>query len=199
MTGAGGEALAIVDAVQDELAERGRVTELAMSAQTAGLVAQLAGDPERAEAYLAEACEFLEEQNERAVLSTAAAIRSLALFDLGRLDEAEHWASRGLELGAREDVFTQLPARRTLALLHGARGEHEVAERIAREVVELAETTDLLRWLGEAYETLGEVLAGAGRADEAAAAFEQAVDTFARKGSTVDEKRVRARLAAAHR
>jgi tetratricopeptide (TPR) repeat protein len=93
-------------------------------------------------------------------------------------------------------VFTQLPARRALAHLHGARGDHDMAERLAQGAVELANSTDLLRQQGEAYETLGEVLAGAGRAGEAAAAFERAADTFARKGSIVDERRARARLAA---
>jgi tetratricopeptide (TPR) repeat protein len=196
MAGEREESLAIVEAVRDELSERGQTMELAMSAQTAGLVARLASDPERAEAYLAEACQFLDERNERSVLSTAAAILALALLDLDRLEEAEHWASRALDLAAPEDVFTQLPARRALAHLHGARGDHDMAERLAQGAVELANSTDLLRQQGEAYETLGEVLAGAGRAGEAAAAFERAADTFARKGSIVDERRARARLAA---
>jgi hypothetical protein len=48
---------------------------------------------------------------------------------------------------------------------------------------------------GDAYADLGEVLILAGKPDEAAAAFEQALERFERKGNVVSAERTRARLA----
>ena len=197
MSGDTAEAIATVERVREELTERGRLTELAMTAAGVSLVFRLAAELERAETVLREACDFLEAREERSVLSTAAALRALVAIELGRPDDAERWADRALELASAEDVFTQLPAGRARALLLSARGRHDEAERVARDVVRLAETTDMLREQGESFETLGHVLRATGRAGEAATAFERAAETFARKGDVVSEQRVRERLAAA--
>jgi tetratricopeptide (TPR) repeat protein len=197
MSGETAEATASAERIREELNERGRLTELAMAAGGVSRVHRLAGDPERAEAELAEACDFLEERGERSVLSTAAALRALALIELDRLVDAELWADKALELASADDVFTQLPARRAQALLLSARGEHDEAERVARDVLELAEATDMLTEQGESLEVLGQALGAAGRTGDAATAFERAAETFARKGDVVSDRRVGERLAAA--
>jgi class 3 adenylate cyclase/tetratricopeptide (TPR) repeat protein len=195
MSGATGDALELAERLREELRERGRLTELAMTAQGTSFVARLAGDPQRAEAYLAEACVFLEERNERSLLSTAAALRAEVLAQLGRLEEAERWADLSGELAAPDDMFTHLPLAAVRARLLSARGDHEAAERAARDAVELAGTTDFVHYQGQAHETLADVLVAAGLpADEA---YEVAAATYARKGDVVSEARMRT-AAAAH-
>lgn len=74
------------------------------------------------------------------------------------------------------------------------RGEHVEAERLAREATVLGDDTDMLEMQGDAYADLGEVLLLGARPDEAAAALEQALDRYERKGNLVSAGRVRARL-----
>jgi hypothetical protein len=54
------------------------------------------------------------------------------------------------------------------------RGESVEAQGLARQAVAIMEPTDCLNFQGEALSDLAEVLAAAGRIDEAAAAREQA-------------------------
>jgi tetratricopeptide (TPR) repeat protein len=67
------------------------------------------------------------------------------------------------------------------ALVHAHRGEHAAAEALAREAVAIIERTDGLNYQGDALCDLAEVLAAAGRTDEAAAALEQALERYGRK------------------
>ena len=76
------------------------------------------------------------------------------------------------------------------------RGEHAEAERLAREAVAIGEGTDALNWQGDAYADLAEVLLLGGKADEAVAALEQALERYERKGNLVMAGRARARLIA---
>ena len=76
------------------------------------------------------------------------------------------------------------------------RGEHAEAERLAREAVAIGEKTDILNGQGDAHADLAEVLLLGGKADEAAAALEQALERYERKGNLVMARRTRDRLAA---
>jgi tetratricopeptide (TPR) repeat protein len=76
-----------------------------------------------------------------------------------------------------------------------ARAGYADAERLAREAVTLAAATDLLNVQADAYADFAEVLALAGKRDEAAAALWQALDRYDRKGNIVMAERTRARLA----
>jgi tetratricopeptide (TPR) repeat protein len=75
------------------------------------------------------------------------------------------------------------------------RGEHQEAERLALEAVAISEMTDQLVVQGDVYADLAEVLSLAGRWKEAAAALEQALDCYERKGNLVSAQRTQARLA----
>jgi tetratricopeptide (TPR) repeat protein len=76
------------------------------------------------------------------------------------------------------------------------RGEHAEAERHAREAVAIGEETEVLDAQGDTYADLAEVLLLAGRAEEAAEAFEQALARYERKGNIVMAARTRDRLEA---
>ena len=196
MLGRFDEARALVVRARSDLADRGSVIQLgAMTAILAIRVEYLAGDYDAAAQLGDEGCRLLEEAGEKGFLSTAAGNFAQALFALDRLEEAEAWAGRAAEIGASDDTVTQMLWRQPRAKLLARRGELEEAQVLAREAVAIGEETDMLDTQGDAYADLGEVLILAGKRDEAAAAFEQALERFERKGNLVSAERTRARLA----
>jgi class 3 adenylate cyclase/tetratricopeptide (TPR) repeat protein len=146
-----------------------------------GEIAGLAGDYAAADAHLRRACDAFERRGSRAFLSTFAPWRGRYLCILGRFDEAEPLAQLGRDLGGDVDLSTQMLWRQVQARVLAHRGGYAEAERLAREAVAIAERTDALNSQGEAFCDLAEVLAAAGRNDEAAAALEQAFDRYGRK------------------
>lgn len=189
------EARKLVADVRAELLDRGNQGRLAQSVQSTAAVEILAGNPAQAETYLADACELQEAQGAQGFLGTSLALRALTLYDLGRLDEADNCAARASEIGDADDMFTQLPWRGARAKVLARRGDHDGAELLAREAVEIADGTDMLNDQGDAYANLAEVLDLAGRHGEAAAALEEAVERFTRKGNVASAQRAEERLA----
>ena len=88
--------------------------------------------------------------------------------------------------------------RQVLARVHAHRGELAEAERLAREAVAASEQTDSLNDQCLALWDLAEVLAAAGRLDEAAAALEQALDRCRRKKNLALAAQIRRRLEPLH-
>ena len=76
--------------------------------------------------------------------------------------------SSGASSATSSDVWTQALWRQVQALVDAYRGDHAQAERLAREAVAIIEPTDMLNQQGDALCDLAEVLAAAGRTDEAA-------------------------------
>jgi tetratricopeptide (TPR) repeat protein len=159
-------------------------------------IAILAGDHEAAAAHLRRFCDLLEAKGRRNNLSLYVARLGRELYALGRVEEAEELAQQGRELAAEEDFTPQVAWRQAQALVDASRGRYDEAQTLAREAVAIAEPTDALNWQGEAWSDLGDVLAAGGRADEAAGAFEQALDRFERKKNLAMVAQVRPRLAA---
>ena len=155
-----------------------------------------AGNPAAAEAALRESCEVLERMGERSVLSTQAGELGHALCALGRYDEAEEWARKSRELGARDDIVTQMLWRQVLSKVKARRGAFEEGERLAREAVELGEQTDQPVSIGLAHLDLAEVLEQAGRRSEAVEELTKAVELFERKGDLPMAAQTRTRLEA---
>ena len=88
-----------------------------------------------------------------------------------------------------------MPWRQVLALVEAHRGNYAEAERLAREAAAIADSTDGLNMQGDALCDLGEVLHAAGRADEADAAFAQALERFESKENFAKVAQARDRLA----
>ena len=86
--------------------------------------------------------------------------------------------------------------RQVQARVHAHRGERAEAERLAREAEAIGERTDNLNRQGDALCDLAEVLAAAGRRDEAAHALEQALDRYERKKNLAIVAQVRPKLEA---
>jgi hypothetical protein len=85
--------------------------------------------------------------------------------------------------------------REVRAKVLARRGEHAEAERLAREAVTVCEETDMLDEQGDAYADLAEVLLLGAKAGEAAAALEQALARYKRKGNRVSTQRAQTLLA----
>jgi class 3 adenylate cyclase len=157
-------------------------------------IARMAGDHETAARHLQTLCEFLEEREQLALLGTYAPLLGRELCDLGRFEEAEALARRGRDL-AGDRLNDGHFWRRVQALVLAHRGEHAEADRLARQAVAGVEETDSLTLQGDAWYDLAEVLAAAGRKEEAAAALGEALERYERKQDIPLARRVRERLA----
>ena len=159
-------------------------------------IAATAGRHEDAAAHLRRFCDLLEARGLRAYLSTYAPLRGRSLCALGRHDEAECLAQLGRELGDEQDASTQALWRQVQALVNAHRGQHTQAEQLAREAVAISERTDALNNQGDAFCDLAEVLAAAGRSNDAFQALEQALDRYERKKNLAMFAQVRPKLEA---
>jgi class 3 adenylate cyclase/tetratricopeptide (TPR) repeat protein len=157
-------------------------------------VERLTGDQEAATGYLRAFCDWCEEHEQRARLSTYAPMLGRLLCADGRYDEAEQLAERGRELGIEQDLLTQTLWRQAKALVEASRGEHAQAERLAREAVAISEQTDALNLQAEALCDLAQVLNAAGNTTDAADALEQALNRYERKRNQPDAAHARTLL-----
>ena len=189
------EARAVRAELRAELIERGDRQVLA-AVEAHGIdVELLSGEPAAAVAAGEESCRLDEEIGHLSGLSTAAAGVAQAYYALGRLEEAERWAARSAEVGADDDAVTQMMWRQARAKMLAQRGEHAEAERLAREAIAIGAETDMLSAQADADADLGEVLLLAGRPEDAAVAFEHALERYERKENLVMAARMRERLA----
>ena len=160
-------------------------------------IALLRGDHEEAAARLRLVCEWLEEREQLPYLTLYLSLLGRVLCVLGRFDEAQALADRAREL--EEDDESSLPWRQVHALVHSHRGEHAEAEEAAREAVDAVERSDGLNDQAAAWWDLAEVLQAAGRGDEAAAAFGNALERYERKKNIPMARQVRERITAVGR
>ena len=177
-----------------ERAEGGREVERFSHVSTAaGMVELLAGDPPAAERELRPACERLEQMGELGYLSSAVPLLLEALYRQRRDEEAlllsERW--RPELLTVPEDVDAQVGWRSVRAKLLARRGDGREAEALAREALALASGTKDLELRARTFTDLAEVLRLAGRAEESAAALEEALRLHEEKGNVTGATRVR--------
>jgi class 3 adenylate cyclase/tetratricopeptide (TPR) repeat protein len=195
MVGRFDEARKILADLRAELAERGLGVLLAnITAFESVWVEFLAGDPAAAAEFGAEGWRLYLELGEQGFRPLSAGYQAQALYALDRLEEAEVWARRAKELGATDDAWKEILWRQVRAKLLARRGEHAEAGRLARQAVAICDETEMLNVQGDAYADLAEVLLLAGKPETAAAALEEAIERFERKGNVVSAQRARARL-----
>ena len=189
------EGRAMLTDLRAQLADQGSTVPLALATGFVCVeVELLAGDPAAAAAFAEEGCRLLEEAGDRAWLSSVVGKLALALYELNRLDEADAAAGRSAELGASDDVLTQMLWRQARAKVLARRGDPVEAEQLAREAVALGEDVEMPDTLAHAYLDLGEVLILGAGTDEARAAFEQALTLYERKGNLAMAERTTTRL-----
>jgi tetratricopeptide (TPR) repeat protein len=140
--------------------------------------------------------EGLEQMGDKAYLSTVAGHLAQALYVQGRHDEADHFAAICRETAQPDDLASQIIWRGVCAKIAAQRGEHEEAEKLAREAVLLATPSEGVETRAETLFDLAEVLELSGRLEEAVASAQEALRLYEQKGIVPSIRRVRSFLAA---
>lgn len=159
--------------------------------QSAAEVEILAGDLPKACAVLEEACEVLDDIGERSFFSTCAGELAGHLCSLGRFEEAETWATKSRDVGAIEDVFTEVLWRAAFARIAASRGRAEEAVRWSDEAISMIEGTDAPLLPAVLYESRARMLIELGREEEARAALAMAIEPYESKGASAQVERLR--------
>jgi tetratricopeptide (TPR) repeat protein len=145
---------------------------------------RLAGDLVAAEKLFRSAFDWGEQQSDPGLMSFNGPFLAGVLYDRGDYAGAERLVPIVEQATGADDIAGQVPLRSLRAKLLARRRSFAEAEALAREAVALSEPTDTLRYKGDALMDLAEVLALAGRADEAAATVLGARELYERKGAT---------------
>jgi predicted ATPase len=176
------------------LQELGLRVMAAQASQEGSEAEMLAGNPAAAEQLLRAASEVLETMGERGFLASVRPRLADALYAQGRYDEAASLAQSGREITAADDVDGQVHWRRVLAKILARRKQFAAAQQLAREAVQLIESTDYLAVHADAVMDLAEVLSLAGRASDARTAIAHALTLYERKDNQVAAERARSLL-----
>jgi len=155
----------------------------------------LAGDLPAAEAVLREACETLKELGEKGFLSNRAACLGLCLVLQDRADEAEQFLELALEVMPTDgvDVLHFVHRARAAALL--SKGSLDEAEDHARQALAAIAGWENPNFQGDGLAQLADVLLAAGKQEEAAAAYSEALALYEKKENLVSADRVSRTLA----
>ena len=172
--------------------------ELAGSGQNFGWVELLAGDPAAAEREFRASYELSERMGETGYLSSTAGFLADALYAQGRDEEALRYTKEGERAAAADDALSQILWRAVRAKVLARRGEPESPEKLAREAVALADSTDFLDARGTVHLALAEVLRLAGREGEATAEAQGSLRLHEAKGNVVSTGWARALIAQLH-
>ncbi|MGZ4151313.1 MAG: ATP-binding protein, partial [Actinomycetota bacterium] len=168
----------------------------ALTSIDSGSVEFMARNPRAAEGELRRDFETLDAMGERNYIATTSAYLGFALLLQGGYEEADRFVTFSEETAAADDLTSQFLWRQFRARLLAQRGTFEEAIALAQAAVELTDQTEETESQGNARLDLAHVLAKAGRTDEAAAAYRQAIERFDRKGISVLVEDVKERLAA---
>ena len=172
------------------LEDLGQKMRAVFVSEAAAFIETLAGDHAAAERVLRVGYEEVSHLDV-GFQSTAAALVAHPICAQGRLDEAEEFCRIAEEIGAEDDLATQVLWRsakaKVLAALRAARGELRSAAELAREAVAIAERTDDINMHADALMDLGTVLSAAGATDEHDEAVRRARELYVRKGNVVSE------------
>jgi class 3 adenylate cyclase/tetratricopeptide (TPR) repeat protein len=161
-----------------------------------GNVEAWAGDLAAAERKYREGIELLASIGEKGFLSTHAALLAQVLYQQGRFEECEEMTRLAQEVGASDDVPTQVIWRHVQARLVAREGRLDEAVALAEAAVALNEGTDSWDIRADALLALGEVYELAGRVNDGRRATRNALDLYEEKGIVPVIDRVRSRLAA---
>ena len=185
MQGRFDEGRALVSQSAQILEDLGLKLRAAFVSDAAGFVETLAGDHAAAERALRVGYDTIDELGERAYLSTASALLAHAICEQGRYEDAEMFCSLAEEVGADDDITTQVLWRSARARVLAARGELDEALRLAQAAVTMAEETDDINMRADALVDLAGVLEVTGDPTARDDALRRAHDLYVAKGNLV--------------
>ena len=166
------------------------VTSSTLSTESSRVEA-LAGDFAAAERELRRDDLALAAMGERYYRSTVDALLAQVLVTLENLDEAETFSRQAEELADADDVSSQVFWRTARGRILARSGRATEGETLAREAVALARGTVDIALLAGALTDLAEVIALAGRQDEAGPPLREALAFYERKEDATSVARVR--------
>jgi hypothetical protein len=153
----------------------------------------MAGDPEAAEALLRADYEALTAMEENYLRPFIAACLARALFEAGRIDEADELAAVAAEIADPDDVEPQAIVRSVRARVLVSRGDAETARALAYEALALIGETDDLSLRADSLLAVAGTLEDS--PDERVAVLGEALALFERKRHLIGVERVEAELA----
>jgi class 3 adenylate cyclase len=173
------------------LLDLGQRVQYAAIAQPVAVIELLADDAPAAERVLREAYEILAAAGERGYLSTVSGLLAVALVRQNRYADADAFADESRQMGAEDDIVTQIYWRVAKALVVSARGDRQEATRLARETMELVAHSDTFDAPMATFD-----IAGLLEPEAARQALERALSGALAKGNAVIAAQARARLEA---
>jgi len=179
------EARRISDDYRRNERESGRLMNVYISAMWCSTLEAAVGELDRAEEVLWEGWRGFGELGERGIRSTLGGYLGKVLARRGKLEAAEAILDESMGMSTPDDWVTVSVVQAGRALVASGRGEHEEAVALAHEALELADSREYLTIQQDIRPVYAEVLAAAGRVDEAREAFARAREVAERKGSTL--------------
>jgi tetratricopeptide (TPR) repeat protein len=160
-----------------------------------GPLERRAGDPVAAEREFRYALELAGQMGDQGRMTNLASGLAEALLDQGRVDDAAEYADLARDTAPAEDASGQGWWRMVTAKVLARRGDVDEAIRLAEESISILEGTDELMTLPDLMLGQADVLRLAGRTNEAAEAFERAIELFEQKGALAEVRRTSELLA----
>jgi predicted ATPase/class 3 adenylate cyclase len=160
----------------------------------ASSVEMLASDPAAAERELKRDTETLTALGEKYYLPVLTGLLAQSVYAQGRSAEAAEISRIAEGLAAEDDVEAQAMWRAVRAKVLAEEGEHEHAERMAREAVDLLRRTEATVKLADTLLDLAEVLIATGQIRAGRAALEEGSRLHEAKGNLVAHSRAQALL-----
>ncbi|WP_284619234.1 AAA family ATPase [Aquabacterium humicola] len=190
-------ARALLHDARARLRELGQGVFLASTAIDVARVELLAGDLAGAERAVRADHDFLAGKGESYYLPTVAALLACLVREQGRDEEALALLDAAERIASADDHEAQALCRLVRAPIVARAGDLPQGEALARAAIELAARTEGPILQAEACWALGQVLALAGRQDEALASAAQARALYAAKGDVVSTARLDAFVSSA--
>jgi tetratricopeptide (TPR) repeat protein len=170
------------------LEENGLKMRATFVSEAMAFIETLAGDHAAAERPLRAAHDEVSRLGDLGYQSTAAALLAHTICAQGRYEEAERFCAIAEQIGAEDDLATQVLWRTAKAKVLSARGDHEAAAVLARAAVALAEGTDDTNMCADSLMDLALVLSATGDSAERVEAIRRARDLYVGKGNVVSAR-----------
>jgi DNA-binding SARP family transcriptional activator/tetratricopeptide (TPR) repeat protein len=162
------------------------------SAQVLSEIEQLAGDLDEAERILRELVVQFERSNEFGRLASTAGELAYVLASQNHFEESADWTLIAERHSSADDLHAHIRWQPVRVLVHAWRGELAVAEKLSREIVLLADSTDDLNRRAIMHTCIGQALRLLDRSDGAMSELECALELYGLKGNIAGVANVRA-------
>jgi tetratricopeptide (TPR) repeat protein len=178
------EALELNAKARAALEDLGNRHDVVSTLSQEGQIQYMAGNLDEAARLMKESYDGMTATGDRSFASTVAGELGVVLLELNQDDEAWRYGTIARETSSSDDVISQAVGRAVQARVLSRRGEHDAAETLAREAVEIMGKTDYLQTRAEGLVHLAWVLRESGKEDEAEAAARQGLALYEQKGAT---------------